>query len=61
MVKKAMQFKDGYYEVSMAWKSDPNKLPENYVAAYKRRASKEKKLIRNIRKETKAKGKPTKM
>ena len=56
-----MQFKDGHYEVSMAWKSDPNKLPENYVAAYKRRASKEKKLIRNIRKETKAKGKPTKM
>ena len=23
MVKKTMQFKDGHYEVSMPWKSDP--------------------------------------
>ena len=29
MVKKTKQFKDGHYEVSMHWKSDPVKLPEN--------------------------------
>ena len=47
MVKKTKQFKDGHYEVSMHWKSDPVKLPENYAAAYKRLMSTEKKLMRN--------------
>ena len=47
MVKKSMQFKDGRYEVSMPWKSDPEKLPENYASAYKRLMSTEKKLMRN--------------
>ena len=46
MVKKTMQFKDGHYEVSMPWKSDLDKLPENYAAGYKRLMSKEK-LTRN--------------
>ena len=47
MVKKTKQFKDGYYEVSMHWNSDPVKLAENYAAAYKRLMSTEKKLMRN--------------
>ena len=41
-----MQFKDGLYEVSMPWKSDLDKLPENYAAGYKRLMSTEK-LTRN--------------
>ena len=31
----------------MPWKSDPDKLPENYTAAYKRLMSSERKLMRN--------------
>ena len=47
MVKKTMQFKDGHYDVSVSWKSDPERLPENYAAAYKRFISTETKLTRN--------------
>ena len=47
MVKKIVQFQDGHYEVSMPWKNDPDKLPENYAAAYKRLMSTKKKLTRN--------------
>ena len=47
MVKKTMQFKDGHYDVSVSWKSDPERLPKNYAAAYKRFISTETKLTRN--------------
>ena len=41
-----MKMIDGRYEVSIPWEKDPQDLPNNYSAAYKRLETTERSIIR---------------
>ena len=47
LVQESLVFTGGRYQVRMPWKSDPQLLPDNYITAYKRLVSTEKRLLRD--------------